>query len=134
MKTRDYISRLAAATAGAVLIIALVSVAPGAADRRAPAIGAGGSEQVIQLPMQRVTIERKTLESVITNIGDRFALSDETIITGLDGQQVNIRKMLVPCEAEITYETKNGVRTAQRIKIISIASDASRKWVSDRPD
>jgi hypothetical protein len=132
MKKRNYISRLAAAAAGTVMIIALVSV-PASAGQKNLAVGSGG-EQGVQLPMHKVSIAKKTLESVISNSGDRYALSDETIITGLDGQQVNIRKMLVPCEAEITYETKNGLRTAQRIKIVSIARDASRKWVSDRPD
>ena len=84
--------------------------------------------------MARVTIEKKVLEAVITNVGDRYRVSDETIITNPEGRQVSIREMLVPCDAEITYKTENGKRVAQRIKTTRLGSDTTWKWGADRPE
>lgn len=82
----------------------------------------------------RVTIEKKSLETVTTNIGDKYGISDNTIILHTDGQQVSIREMLVPCDAEIAYSTEKGTRIAERINIKSVSSNASWKWSSDRPE
>jgi hypothetical protein len=121
-----------------MLVVALILVALPFTGLIAGASGKGrlaadqDDSRGIPLPKVKVIIEKKTLEAVITNIGDRYLLSDESIITGLDGKQVRIRKMLVPCEAEITYKTENGARVAQRIKMISISSNASWHWTSDK--
>lgn len=85
-------------------------------------------------PMESVTLKKKRLEAVVTNTGETFAISKETIITGMDGQQVSIREMLVPCDAEISYETKNGVRVAQRIKMVRLGRNSTWKWEANIPE
>ncbi|MBI5550465.1 MAG: hypothetical protein HY911_03085 [Desulfobacterales bacterium] len=82
----------------------------------------------------RVTIEKKNLEKVTTNTGDRFTLSENTIIVNTDGRQIGIREMRVPCDVEIGYRTENGVRLAERIDIQHVGSDARWQWTSDRPE
>jgi len=90
--------------------------------------------QVNILPVAKVNIEKKMLEAVITNVGDQFKVSKETIITDLNGKQVSIREMLVPCDVEITYESENGTRVAHRIKIVRISRNNSWKWMSKQPE
>ncbi len=87
-----------------------------------------------QLPMKRVGVEKKMIDAVITNIGDTFSINRETIIVGVDGKQVNIRNMLVPCEAEITYENQKGKRMASRIQITRVHANARWQWVSRLPE
>jgi hypothetical protein len=86
------------------------------------------------LPELKTVIAKKTLNAVTTNIGERYAIADETIIVGLNGKQVSIREMLVPCEVEITYKTKKGVRTAERITMTSVGKDARWQWDADYPE
>jgi len=90
--------------------------------------------QAKTVPVANVSIEKKMLEAVITNVGNRYKVSKETIITDLNGKQVSIREMLVPCDAEITYEAENGTRVAQRIKVVRISRNSSWKWVSEQPE
>ncbi len=82
----------------------------------------------------QATIEKKSLETITTNTGEKFALSENTIIVNTDGQQVSIRDMLVPCDAEIGYQTENGVRTAERITIKLVSANATWQWSSARPE
>lgn len=93
-----------------------------------------GYEGPVPVPSEKVTIASKTLESVITQLGDTYAVTDGTIIVGTDGQQVSIRRMPVPCDVEISYSTKNGVRQAERVKILRVSSGATRRWTSNKPD
>jgi hypothetical protein len=92
-----------------------------------------GYEGPVPVPSEKVTIANKTLESVITQAGDTYAMTDGTIIVGTDGQQVSIRQMPVPCDVEISYSTKKGVRQAERVKILRVSSDATRRWSSKKP-
>jgi hypothetical protein len=126
---------MVAALTAIALIVTVAAMAPAMADENPLGseymeAGQGGD----QLPSKTVTIEKKMLGAVITNVGDRFQLSKETIITGLDGKQVSIRQMLVPCDAEIIYETKQGARIAQRIKMLSVHSDSRWQWSADHPE
>ncbi len=114
-----------------VFVLLAVNAATISAGRQS---ASASGENAVQLPVNTVTIEKKTLEAVITNIGDRYKVVDETIIVGLDGQQVNIRKMLVPCDAEVTYTTEQGARIAQRIKMIRIGNNPSWHWIAERPE
>jgi hypothetical protein len=104
----------------------------------APAAGPSGYEEEgvprIRLQTDSVTIAKKGLEKVTTNVGNTYALSRETIIVGLDGHQVSIRKMLVPCDAEISYVTEHGVRKASRIRITRVGDDPNWQWTSDIPE
>jgi hypothetical protein len=86
------------------------------------------------LPVDQVTIEKKTLGEVITNIGREYRLSDETIIVGMNEKQVDIRDMLVPCEAEITFRYRGNIRHAERIRIKQIYPNARWQWFSKNPE
>lgn len=90
--------------------------------------GAGRYQKA--LPVVSVTIASKTANSVTTNIGDRFEVSQQTIIVGTDGRQVSIRKMLVPCNAELTYSTDNRTTLplAQLIRIQNIGRNPTWKY------
>ena len=82
------------------------------------------------LPVLNVSIVSKRADSVTTNVGDRFEVSQQTIIVGTDGRQVSIRKMLVPCEAELTYSTDDAAASplAQLIRIRSIGQNPTWKY------
>lgn len=86
------------------------------------------------VPVAKVSIKKKMIEAVVTNTGEKYKISKETIIADLNGQQVSIREMLVPCDAEITFRTKKGVRVAQRIKMIRIGNNSTWHWKSARPE
>jgi hypothetical protein len=119
-----------------VLSLAALPINGAIADTADKGPYANGQEgQVLNtMPLTTASIEKKTLEAVITTIGERFKLSKETVITDLNGKQVSIRQMLVPCDAEITFETQNGVRVAQRIKILRLGRDSRWQWDADRPE
>lgn len=123
---------------GAVLVALILIMLPaGSVSAQKPSTHQQEGEEEAMLSPEsktKATITEKTLETVTTNIGDRFALSDETIITNPDGQQVSIRKMRVPCDAEISFEIIKGKRTAQRINVVSIENGASWQWTSKQPD
>jgi len=120
-----------------MIILMLVPVMAAVADPAGrPARRTGEEEGIsqVQLLTDTVTIAKKGLEKITTNIGDTYALSKETIIVDLDGHQVSIRKMLVPCDAEVSYVIEQGVRRAQRIKITRISNDATWQWTSSIPE
>lgn len=108
---------------GLVVLATLLVSIPGptlAAGQGQRRIGEEGAVQV-KLPKVSVSIASKTARSVTTNIGDRFAVSQQTIIFGMDGHQVSIRKLLVPCEADVTYSTGEDKKPlAEIIRIKSV--------------
>lgn len=122
---------------GILVLLVWFLVAPAFAQspvrirRQVPADGDG---VVNLLPKDKVTIAKKSLESVFTNVGRRYAVTKATLIVGLDGQQVSIKEMLVPCEAEVTYTKEKNVRTAQRISIKKVSPKATWYWVGERPE
>jgi hypothetical protein len=121
-----------------MIILMVAPVLTAVAGQPGRANASLGSEEegaaAVQLPMDRVTIAKKSLEGVTTTIGQTYALSRATIIVGLDGHQVSIRKMLVPCDAEITYKTEQGVRRAQRITITQLGRNTTWQWTSNIPE
>jgi hypothetical protein len=119
--------------AAVVMLLILASTPAAMAGPQRIRRGAEGQSQIV-LPVDQVTIEKKTLSEVITNTGREYALSTGTIIVGLDGQQVSIRKMLVPCDAEVTYNNKGNAREAARIQIKRVHSDASWQWTSKKAE
>lgn len=84
--------------------------------------------------MDRITIQKKSLTKVTTNIGDVYVVSAETIIIGTDGQQQSIRQLLVPCEARVTYSKEKGIRKAQQIVVKQVGRNASWQWTSDHAE
>ena len=119
---------------GPVVMLVLMVWAPGAV------LAAGPSQDEVEavrveLPETHVTIASKSPESVTTSTGDRFAVSKQTIIVGLDGRQVSIRKFLVPCDAVVTYSSSSDVPypLAQMIRVRSVASDADWRYKALTP-
>jgi len=78
------------------------------------------------------TIEKKSLENVYS-LGGKFAIDPETLIVGMDGKEVGIKKMLVPCDVEVSFTVENGIRMAKRIDIKRVANGASERLISERP-
>jgi hypothetical protein len=85
------------------------------------------------LSKAHTTIEKKSLQRIFT-YGQTYAVNDETLIVGSDGREVALKKMLVPCDVEVSYLIENGIRTAKRIAIKRIAEGASCNWVSEQPE
>jgi hypothetical protein len=86
------------------------------------------------LPVKKVTIEKKTRGTVITNVGDVYQIDLESIIVGTDGKQVSMRDLQIPCDVEITYTTRKDGLHAERIKIERISSNASSHWTAMNPE
>jgi hypothetical protein len=115
-----------------ILCLAMTAWAAENLQTKKPGLNAGERGNI--LPIAKVTIEKKTLGALITNVGDRYAVTDATIIADGKGNQVSIRQMLVPCEVEMTFVTEGGVRKADYVKILQVGRDASWQWISDKPD
>jgi len=92
------------------------------------------STTLVGPPPDIVTIEKKTIGSIITTTGKSYAVSEATMIIHTDGNQVSIRRMLVPCEAEVTYAIEKGIRTARRIEIKRVGNNPTWKWTSPQPE
>ncbi len=119
----------------ALILIALITnIATADTAKKNPKPADGEGPQGAAASVATVVIAKKSLEHVVTIAGDRYTLSSGSIITGLDGKQLSIRQMLVPCDAEITYEISKGVRVVQRIKVVRVVKDARWQWVSDQPE
>lgn len=91
------------------------------------------SEATINIIKVSTSIEKKTSGHIITNSGDRFVISRDTLIVGTDGKQVRYEKMLAPCQIELQYYKKNGQSVAHRIDIISVSPDANTHILSEKP-
>lgn len=108
----------------------------------APALGdVGNSHQTTaysekpgaQYSKAAVTIQSKSQEHVSTSTGRRYTVSRETLIVGMDGAEMTYQSMLVPCEAEVTYVSRNGVRMARRIDVKRVAPNAAPDLTSEVP-
>lgn len=91
------------------------------------------SQQQPTLSQVNVTIEKKSLQHIFT-LGSKFAVNKETLIVGTDGKEVKLKKMLVPCDAVVSYRIEKGTPTAKRIDIQRVALDASWQWVAEHPE
>lgn len=116
------------------LIMGLVASPIWASSRnhRRPAVNQEEGQQQ-SYAKAKVTIEKKSLKHIFT-YGNSFAVNAETVIVGTDGKEVKLKKMLVPCDAEVLYLIENGIRTAKRIDIKRVASDASWQWSYEKPE
>ncbi|RJQ81660.1 MAG: hypothetical protein C4519_08635 [Desulfobacteraceae bacterium] len=95
---------------------------------------ADGKEDLIQLPLVKMMIHKKGLNQISDGAKKTFDVSEQTIIVGMDGKEMDIREMLVPCEAQVAYFTENGVPHAQRIDIKKIDPNASNKFNLGKSD
>ncbi len=93
-----------------------------------------GKESGMELVKEKITIEKKSKQKVVSKFGDAYAVSKATLILGVNGQQVSIYEMLVPCTAEITYRLKNGVKETHRIHMQHVLSNASNQLTYEIPE
>lgn len=84
----------------------------------------------MQLLKKKVTLEKKNSRMVSTYIGKRYGVNHTTLTVGEDGKQVMLRYLLVPCDAELLYETRaDGGSFVHRIKVLSTHQGATnRMW------
>lgn len=115
-----------------LLFFSLASVINAGTDARRSMEQENGAEET-RLSTQQVTIEKKTANMVMSNIGGRYNISSATMIIGRDGEQADINTLLVPCHAELTYETTGNGKLAHRIVVLSVLEGASdRMWKTYR--
>ncbi len=117
----------------AMLMVVFCLSAPAAAKGPARAVTNPEGERIVQPPTRKATIVKKTLQSVTTSSGTVYALFDETIIIGINGKQLTIREMPVPCRAEVMVVRQKRARQALRIKITSVSDKATTHWTSKDP-
>jgi hypothetical protein len=93
------------------------------------------NDQYQQQNLSQVTavIYKKSLQHVFTR-GPNFAVNKETLIVGTDGKEVRLKKMLVPCDAVVSYRIENGTPTATRIDIKRVAANANWQWIAEQPE
>lgn len=99
---------------------------PAKADSDQPLSG----DSVTQLSKKKETLQKKSSNMVSTYAGKKYAINSDTLIVGKDGRQVKIDYLLVPCEAELIYETRaDGKDFVHRIKVLSTHNGATnRMW------
>ena len=121
------------------LVMAVCCLAAPAAAKNPVREGRQGftnPEEEAQAPAPTINarIQKKNLETVTTRGGAVYALSEQTMIVGLDGQQLSIREMPVPCRVKLMYTTEKRRRLALRIDITAVSPDATTHWTSSVPD
>ncbi|MBT8341019.1 MAG: hypothetical protein KJP07_13470 [Desulfatitalea sp.] len=92
-----------------------------------------GTQPQPLLAKAKITIHKKSRQNIYT-YGRKFAVNKETLIIGIDSKEVSLKKMLVPCDAQVSYRMENGVPTAKRIDIIRVASEAGWQWIAEEPE
>lgn len=90
-------------------------------------------QQQQNLSQVSVVIYKKSLQRVFTR-GPNYAVNKETLIVGTDGKEVKLKKMLVPCDAVVSYRIVNGTPTATRIDIKRVAANAGWQWSAEQPE
>jgi hypothetical protein len=115
-----------------ILLLAVSVQALAAPPEKRPSNQNQEGQQLI-LSKIKATIEKKSLQRIYTLSG-KFEISPETLIIGTDGKEVSIKKMLVPCDAEVSYAVEKGGRMAYRIDIKRVADGASWQWTSEKPE
>ena len=98
-----------------------------------PALGdeikGDASAPAVELARAKVTLAAKTRDFVETNIGDRWEITKHPLIIGLNGKQVTLKALPVPCDVEILYYPKaKGNQEAYRIDIKRIAPGAHMRY------
>ena len=134
MRMQTFIKRkwIVAPAACIVLFFSLASVINAGTDARRSMDKENGAEET-RLSIQQVTIEKKTANVVVSNIGGRYQINSATMIIGRDGDQADINALLVPCHAELTYETRGNGKLAHRIVVLGVLEGASdRMWKTYR--
>ena len=117
-----------------LIVMMLMVLSPptyaGEANRSRRDDASGTTLIVKQVP---TTIEQKTSGHIITNTGERFVVSRNTLIIGTNGKQIRYEKMPAPCQVELQYYKKSGHSVAHRIDIKSVSPDANTHILSETP-
>ena len=114
----------------AMVMVTLLVVIPGGA-----LFAADAEDGEVEPPSVNVTLDKKTPEVVITTGGQRYKILEQgTVIVGLDGQQVELADLSVPCDARIVYVIENGAREALLITMTSVSANASMQFIYERPE
>ena len=109
-----------------------VAQGPGSGRRSHMTMNPEG-EAPAAVPAVKATIVKKDLKTVTASTGAVYTLFEETIIVGADGKQLSIRKMPVPCSAELVYTTEKGLRKVMRIGITAVSENATTIWTDKDP-
>lgn len=118
----------------AAILLLLMTATPAMADKVATALpGKHRSNVEKAISSVTATIQEKTRQSVTTSTGQRFALNSQTFIVGLEGKEVRLEQMKVPCETEIFFTTSKGGPTARRIVIQWVSPNATADLGSEVP-
>jgi hypothetical protein len=105
----------------------VLSASPGKADTDLPP-SEGDIQLGTQLQKTKATLHKKSSEMVKTYANDRYAIDRTTLVVGEDGRQLLIQHLMVPCEAELLYETRaDGSNFVHRIKVLSTHQRASNR-------
>lgn len=88
----------------------------------------------IQPNVNRVTIKEKRVDAVTTNTGRDYDVTEATIILNEDGEQIPIRKLMVPCQAEVTWDAERGKKKAKRIAVLRTGSKQTWQWGAKTPE
>jgi hypothetical protein len=113
-------------------LLAMAIAAPALADNNIPPATSHDQERGAQFSKAAVTIRDKAQEHIITNAG-RYTVGQQTLIIGMDGNEVTYQNLLVPCEVELTYVSRSGARIARRIDVIRVAPDAAPDLIAEVP-
>jgi len=109
----------------ACISFALSSLSPVWAD---PDLPSSGDNAQAEIPLKEVktTLQKKSSKMVTTYGGDRYGVDKSTLIVNKDGQQILLQYLLVPCEAQLLYETTaDGGNYVHRIKVLKVRQGAS---------
>ena len=85
-------------------------------------------------PSAFMVIESKSLYSIVAS-KRHFELTKETQIFDGNGKEIGIKKLPVPCKAQVDYETSNyGDPVALKILIKQVYPGASTEWPESMPE
>ena len=104
-----------------VVVLAVATVQTGWADQT--------QKERNGIVKTETTIKLKNYETITTVLGDRYKINDATMIIGMDGEQVHISQLLVPCDAEVMIQNGKWVHT---IKVLKIHQNASRQMTGGK--
>lgn len=92
-----------------------------------------GGQPGITLLKKTVTINKKSSSMVATGAGERYGVNQSTMVVGQDGNQIMLQYLLIPCEAQLIYETtSDGGKMVHRIQVIDTHATATNR-MSEKP-
>ena len=85
-------------------------------------------------PSAFVVIEGKTAHEIVAS-KQRFTVTRETEILGLNDNPIKLQMLPVPCKAQVDYELRAyGDPIVLRIKLIEVFAGATLNWTKPSPE